>query len=345
MDADGATVTCKLLDAAGVPTGPDLTLQAAPPLTNPPLVQYAPGQFRFTSTGAPLTRGNRYRATYAISVGGGVAETVTQDFTAFSQALHPRPTEFLAFTTLAMRNVVRRALGLKEEVPPSQPGQEPGAHSSLEYVNMALEALWREHRWTWQLAEPAYLDIVGGQTRIPLPDDYLEIKSLQRAGASMVNFIESDLEEIAFLREKAPGTPGWDLRYAVVSDPPHEATGRVAYAIEVFPPPAGYIQAGAILHYYRQCPVVTNNTDLIPFPTGFQQVAVLACRVEAFEGEGDTENAAAERTKFEAKLLRVIGADARHGPRDCGSMIRDDHDPSEGRDWTGHDPYARLLTD
>ncbi len=343
VDADGATVSVKLLDANGAPTGPNLVIIAAGALTSPPLLQYAPGKFTLTSTGAPapFTRGARYRATYTIDVGGVTVQTVTQDFTAFSDALHLKPAEQHLYTTGAMRNIARRALGIAEKTA-TQAGDEPGGSNSLDIVNDGLEDLWGRHRWTWQLAEPWYFDLVPGIDRVLLPEDYMETKSLQRRGASMTNFVEQDLEWIARAREKSPSHPGHVIYYAVVADPPHEASGLIRYALEIFPPPAagGYVQDAGVLHYYRTCPKVCTDADLIPFPRGFHQLAKLAVRAEAFESEGENENADRERAKLEAKLGRAVAQDARHGPQSCGSMIRTRARPDD--EHTGHDPYAAI---
>ncbi len=340
VDADGAVVTVKLLDANGAPTGGDLVLKA-PATTNPAMTQYAPGKFKFTTDAAPFTRGSRYRATYVITVGGVAQPAQTQDVTAYSQDLHPRPTSFHTWTTLQMRNIVRRALGIREKTA-TQEGQEPGSYNSLEIVNNGLEWLWREHRFTFQLAEPWYFDLIAGQERVALPDDYMEIESLERRGLVLGNFCRADLAWVQRMRQKAITAPVWDVHYDIVTDPPHEGTGLVTYALELWPTPTAFIESAGALVYYRQYPKVTQDSELIPFPAGFHSVAALAVTMEAFESEGDKESAAEARGKFEAKLAKAIRHTARAGPQDLGSMIRGKSSIQEERP---HDPYSAVDVD
>jgi hypothetical protein len=303
---------------SGTPSGIDLILDddAA---TAPEMTQWQPGLFRYTTAGAPFTRGLTYRATYTPYLGGAAQTAITQDFIAHSDDTAPVPGRANSYTTLGLRNIVRRSLGLQEQTA-TVTGMEPGSANSLDIVNDALERVWREHRWQFQMGEPVYGEIIANQSRYPLPDDFMELIAVTRPVDRLHKFVRADFRQIRAMRERSLSDPIHKTYYDVVSDPPALATGYTRYALELYPTPTGYLQAGYVLDYYRECPKMCEDTDIPPFPLGFHSLLKQAVRVEAFEQENDSR-AVGEIQKYERLLVAAKDNDGRHMDTNLGSLI------------------------
>jgi hypothetical protein len=318
-DYDRCLVSVKLLDANGDPTGSNLVLDGSM-ATAPEMTQWHPGYFVYTTAGLAFTRGSQYRATYTAYLGGTAQDTQTQDFYAHSEATAASAAPTLhTYTTLGLRNIVRRSLGIQEETDDIE-GQEPGSANSLDMVNDACERVWREHRWQFTLGEPVYGPLVAGQSRYPLPDDFMELVGVTRPDDQSHVFTPATLQQIRSMRERGTHNPIHRTFYAVVSDPPADLTGHTRYALEIFPTPEGFLQSGYVLDYQREYPKLVNDTDAPPFPAGFHSILKQACRMEAFEQE-NVEVKDAEIQKFERMLDTAKKHDGRHLPTNLGSLI------------------------
>jgi hypothetical protein len=343
-ECDGCTVSVKLLDGDGEPTGSNLTISVAPAsLTAPEMTQWQPGLFTFTSNAAvaPFTRGSSYRATYTITLGGATAETVTQDFTAYSEATTASDiSSYHVYSLAQLRNVARRALGIQEETA-TLTGQEPGGNSTLTIVNEALEALWNAHRWGFQVADRYYISLVANQYQYRLPIEFMELQNLCKPGDLVGRTARMDWTAIREMRERNSPSPTNITYYCVVSDPPDALTGYTRYILELWPTPPAYIDSGLVLDYYRHCPVLSATTDIAPFPPGFHSLVHQAVRTAAFESETDPK-APMERIKLEAMIDRAKRADGRHQDMNLGSLVRghqaDPYDPT-----LRVDPYAEVI--
>ena len=341
FECDGATVSCKLLDANGVPTGANLDLSIVAPTTTPAMTQWHPGLFTYTTTNLPLTRGSRYRATYIITVGGATAETVTQDFTAESDLTTAADqTTFHRYTCLMLRDTIRRALGLADS-DNANGAQEPGSATTLEMVNDTLQNLWREHRWMFQTADRRYIDFVANQHRYELPREFMELISVAKRDDLIWKFIPKPLAWLRNQREGRTPTPGYVTYYTILSDPTDDFTSETRFVLEIWPTPTSFEQAGMVLDFNRECPRVLADADIVPVPLGYQSLLKQAVRSEAFEQEND-EKAEPERLKFERMLAHARRHDSRHGEQNLGSMI-ERRSARDDSDAVGiHDPYGDV---
>lgn len=319
VDADKCTVSVKLL-VSGSPSGSNLILDGDA-ATAPEMTQYHPGHFTYTTSGAPFTRGETYRATYTPYIGGTSQDTITQDFTAYTDttsAVPPAAQHY--YTTLNARNIVRASLGIQQKTS-TVAGQEPGSASSLDIVNDAHERVWRDHRFQFQLGEPVYIDLIADQSRYQLPVDFMELQGITKPNDHLVRWTPKPWEWIRNARERSFVNPVNEMYYCVVSDPPDTLTGFTRYALEVFPTPSSFIESGAVIDYYRECPKVVSDSDIPPFPIGMFSLLKQAYRIEAFEQENDPR-APGEVAKYERLLDAAKRHDSRHMPTNLGSLVR-----------------------
>jgi hypothetical protein len=334
-EADRATVSCRLL-IDGEPSGADIVL-AEPDVTSPEMHQWDRGLFRFQTENCPLVRGQRYRATYTIYLGGEVAETVTQDFTAHSdyRAGTTPASELHDYRLSSLRNIVRRTLGLADN-------QEPGSADSREIVNDALESLWREHRWQFQVADPVHISFIANQYKYRLPHDFMEVISVAAPSDITTTFSPALWPQIRSLRERHIVSPARKFLYAVVSDQGESLGHRMRYAIEIWPTPGTFVQSAMIVDYYREYPRLLEETDIAPFPNGLHSLVKQSVRMAAMESENDPK-AADERLKYERMLAAARDHDGRHSERNLGSLI-DEHDMDADSPLMGrHDPYRHII--
>lgn len=319
-DYDSCIVSVKLLDGDGNPTGSNLILDGDAE-TEQAMTQWQPGCFKYTTIGEPFTRGSQYRATYTPTLGGTEQTGITQDFYAHSEDAATSPSPSLhAYTTLQFCNIVRRATGIQEEVDGIE-GQEPGSATAIDMVNDAFERVWREHRWQFQMGEPYYGPFIADQTRYQLPGDFMELIGITKPGDTVHRFEPASLQDIRRWREKGLSSGSHTTYYTIVSDPPNSATGTTGYCLEFYPTPSGFTQAAWVLDYYRQCPKVSSDTDVPPFPVGFASLLKQACRLEAFEQE-NIEYTPMETAKYADLLAKAKQFDGRHNPVNLGSMVQ-----------------------
>lgn len=342
-EADGATVSVKLLDANGDPTGSNLILDGAA-ATAPAMTQYEPGKFTYTVTGSPLTRGKKYRATYTVTLGGTTAETGTQDFTAYSSATEQTaPSTANTYTLLDLREIVRKVLGIMPATnDQGLDAQEPGSDGTIAIVNDECESVWRAHRWTFQMGDSKYGQLIANCPKYQLPIDFMELKSIVKPNQIAHRYKRETWEKIRELRERAVVAPPLITYYTVVSDPPADLSAVTRYALEVWPTPAAFEDNGYVIDYYREYPRMNTDADVCPFPVGFHSAIKQCVRAAAMESENDPE-APKERAKAEAMLARAAQHDGRHNEMNLGSMV--DRDKSS---WdlyepeASHDPYSVI---
>lgn len=329
-DADGATVSVKLL-VDGSPSGSNLDLDGAG-TTSGTMTQYHPGQFIYVTASTTFTRGSQYRATYTITVGGTTAETVTQDFYAESDlqsvaSQTDSPTEIHYYTFQNCKNIVRRALGLYVDETTDSNSQEPGSASAGDIVNDAMEMLWNAHPWTFRFSDPKYLDAAANMFRYHLPKDFGSLVKLVRANNLTHECIRLPIDAIYSLREQSVGTTANVTYYDVVFDPNyslsavtdiHSIGGR--YLLEIWPTPSAFTQNAWLVVYERECPKLTVDANIAPFPMGFHRLVKRALRYTAFEAEGDPQQDV-EYQKYLTELASAIRADGRHGDWNLGSMV------------------------
>lgn len=338
-EADRATVHVQALSGT-TPSGVNLILDGVS-ATVPDMTQWEAGAFTYTTTGAPLTRGSRYRAFFSIYLGGVIVESSTQDFTAASELVSAAaPTPPHAYTCLSLRDVVRRTLGLATSDATSGP-QEPGGSNSLDIVNDELEAIWRAHRWQWQMGDRVYGALIPNQSKYRLPSDFMELKNLVKPNNIAHRFVRQTWEKIRELRERAVSAPPLVNYYAVVSDPPSSLSGLTRYALEMWPIPLTYEQSGYVLDWYREYPKISADADIAPFPIGFHSAVKQCVRAAAMESENDPK-AGDERAKAEGMLARAAQHDGRHTEMNLGSMIerRNSIDPWDPE--ASHDAFTEI---